>query len=200
VYGARPELQIRFTTGAVFVDNGSAGAEVVLLEMVHQPRKFYSARGRRDRLATADQSGTARFPLDDTVADHSVWIACDSRTGEVAAAAAPGFPLRRTTQPESLVQSREEFDLLSIPYHWAEVLVIRPGVGAWGQSVVRGGPNDANRGRGRMLLRPESLHNVAGQAAAPSRMRVGDLAVVVNLRSFEFFIWRFAPGNGGSGQ
>jgi hypothetical protein len=71
-----------------------------------------------------------------------------------------------------------------------EILVVRPGTGAWSLTVGDGGPSDADRASDHAVtLDVDRLMPLAGTAAPPLRQfRPGDVVIGVETRQFACFV------------
>ncbi len=165
------------------------GRAVIFFSIANEPRSYDAALVRRQHVATSDSVGAARYDLPEGVPHRSVWFAIDSSAGSYAVAAPPGFPLRPVTGRSLILQAGAAGagESLGVPFGYAEVLVIRPGMGAWKDRAGRGGSHDQNRGRtGLLALSATNLQPVTGTAAPPPRFTPADLVIIVNPNTLEF--------------
>jgi hypothetical protein len=122
---------------------------------------------------------------------QSIWIAFDVETGRYASAGPDGYPLRQLAFPANLLKKEAEgvlgvFDneLLA-----AEMVVVRPKVGAWRLVALEGAAGDADRARnGKLSLASNDALPVAGNTAAPKHLKNGDVIAVIDTGRMEYFI------------
>ena len=95
-------------------------------------------------MVQADPLGVAQIPVAEAVPPQSIWIAIDLKTGAYAMASPSGFsPLLFDLLPEALnVRGDALADQLVDVADHAEILLVRPGKGAWAKTVGRGGDDD----------------------------------------------------------
>lgn len=127
-----------------------------------------------------------------TIPLRSVWLAVDVETGRYTVATPTGFDL--TPLPISSTAFRRDLDGIAGVYDLqelaAEVLVVRPGAGAWRLRAFEGGSGDADHLRnGRMSLPVESTTPVPGTTASPPRhLRKGDIIAIIEPNRLELFV------------
>jgi hypothetical protein len=149
----------------------------------------------------ADASGVATL---DTVRPDSeveaptevrtVWLAADGSTGRFTIAGSPGFvPVEVEFPARGL--SRAPNGLLRVlrsRFGRGEMLVLRPGVGAWRVISVDGAASDADKVQdsGATFSLDGALpvwSPAGGDAPTPDELAAGDLVVVVSLDDLRFF-------------
>ena len=138
-----PALMV--TATAVTAAGMTPGGDVVWLAEVRKVIEYEAAYGRRQGVVQADAQGGAQIPLADAVVPpQSIWIAVDLKTGAYAMASPAGFsPLPFDLAPDALnVRGDALADQLADIADHAEILMVRPGKGAWGKRLGRGGPDD----------------------------------------------------------
>jgi hypothetical protein len=121
------------------------GGEVVWLAMVRKVIEYEAAYDRRQGVVQADPLGVAQIPIGDAaVPPQSIWLAVDLKTGAYAMASPAGFaPLLFDLLPDALnVRGDALADQLVDVADHAEILLVRPGKGAWGKGIGRGGADD----------------------------------------------------------
>jgi hypothetical protein len=99
---------------------------------------------RRSQVLTDDDGdGTVSLDLGEEVPFRSLWVAVDLATGQVTAAAPAGYPLRLVSwRGQGIVRSSARADRVEDACTFAEVLLVRPGVGAWQLTVGDGSSSD----------------------------------------------------------
>ena len=91
----------------------------------------------------ADGDGAVRFELEQEVPLRSIWFAVDLTTGETAVATPEGFPKLEKDLPGKAIPAA--LNRLDLERHFAYLLLVRPGVGAWTLRAGDGGESDEDR-------------------------------------------------------
>jgi len=173
---------------AVTASGMTPGGAVVWLGMARQVVEYEAAFVRRHGIVQADALGNAPLPVTEALPHQSIWLAIDLATGNYATASPAGFaPLALPLGPEALeVRGSGVADRLADVADYAEVLLVRPGKGAWGKAVARGGADDdeGNPGDAAFRLAFDKLEPVPGTAApSPGKLGAKDLVFVLHPRA-----------------
>jgi len=104
-------------------------------------------------------------------------------------AAPPAFPLRRfDLKPAAVsVGGGSDADQILDSSDTIEVLLVRPGQGAWSKDISRGSADDqASPGAAYLAFSVSQMLPVqAGGAASPAKVNAGDLLFVAHPRAME---------------
>lgn len=124
------------------------GGEIAWLGAGRAPMGAYR-RLIYERRVEVDAAGTgeARLELGVAVPSFAAFFAVDVANGEVAAASPAGSPFRLLEVPAAAwAAALAPAGLAELPlgHRWLELLVVRPGVGAWGLTLRDGGAADAD--------------------------------------------------------
>jgi hypothetical protein len=92
--------------------------------------------------ADAGGAGSVQLDLGKPVPPQSFWFAVDLATGQFAAGAPAGYPLRQLDLPGGAVAAAA--NRIELPRRLVIILCVRPGLGAWTLRVGDGGPGDAD--------------------------------------------------------
>jgi hypothetical protein len=149
----------------------------------------YEVRATRSAAVTlADTTGNASYSPPDT-GPRSVWIAVDLTSGRYA-----------TGVPDGSVGTIKHLDTSSLVVsprlQWrpiravtAEILVIRPGVGAWTLTASDGGRDDADgHFDGQISAAPAQFKSISITGAPPLAFLSSDLVVAIHPFELEMFI------------
>lgn len=194
---APPELA--FEPEAV-VASGLAPEAEALFHGVSRERRTYLWRLVQTReVVVADAEGVARLELPDGVAPLSLWTVVEPGSGEFAIASPEGFSPTELPFPGNGIDRGQNglFRVLRARFERVEVLLVRPGEGAWYLVGVRGSDSDRARGQGRPELAVELDQGEPfwGGQEPPEELAEGDVVVAVNLDTLDFFAARLvAPG------
>jgi hypothetical protein len=123
-----------------------------------------------------------RWELNREVAPVSIWVAIDLATGKAALATPEGFPLNRIELPgRGAVPGGGKPDWVEADRPFVELLVVRPGVGAWGGTLGDGGKGDDDGAYdGRLVASLARLRGLPGSPAAPERFSPKDVVVIID--------------------
>jgi hypothetical protein len=184
-----PVPTLAFSDQAIQAQGMTAGGAVVWFGIGRVVQEYAETLSDHQDVTVADAQGQATLQVKPSVPRHSLWVAVDLETGRYALAAPPGFPLRSFALGPAAVSvgGGSAGDLLLDPSDTIEVLLVRPGQGAWSKNVWRGSADDqASPGSanlafslGRLLPLP------AGGGAAPAKLSAGDLLFVAHPRGME---------------
>jgi hypothetical protein len=197
LHAATP-VMLRFEPGAVVAQGITPGAQVVWFSVAREPQGYISRVVRReDVLSDADQDGSVAFPLEKEAPFKSIWVAVDLVDGRFAIAAPEGYPLREIGFPADGVRPvggllRE----LRNARGTAEILVVRPGTGAWGLSVADGGPADEDRANdGTLISSLRQAYAIGASPAPPDHFLPKDVLVMIDPQRMELYTVSLNPGS-----
>jgi hypothetical protein len=146
---------------------------------------------RRSQVLTDDDGdGTVNFDLGRDVPFRSVWVAVDLATGQVAAAAPEGYPLRRVDwHGVGIVRGNGHSDRVEDARTFAEVLLVRPGAGAWQLTLGDGSEGDDDGvADGKIAAALDHMTAVAGTDPPPTRFDPKDVVVLIDPNRMELTI------------
>jgi hypothetical protein len=190
-----PVLELGENT--VTVRNVPPGGGVVLFGLAHETRQFITTIVRREQiLRDADGDGSEVLELAQPLAVTSVWAAVDLQSGAVATVTPAGFPLNEFELRSGAIPAALNRVELDLPM--AEVLLVRPGVGAWGRRAGDGGASDRDGDTdGIIRLALAGMWSVGESPPAPERFAPGDIIVVINPQTLGFAVLPVeGPGEG----
>lgn len=146
---------------------------------------------RRSQVLTDDDGdGIVRLDLGKEVPLRSVWVAVDFATGQATAAAPEGYPLRLVSwQGQGIERGASRSDRVEDARTFAEVLLVRPGVGAWQLTVGDGSSSDDDGAAdGRIAAALDRMTPVAGSTAPPIRFDPKDVVVLIDPNRMELTV------------
>lgn len=187
--GAMAEPVARAAERTVVVSGVSAGGEVVLFGVSRERVEFGTRIRHWKRVEVdADRDGQVVVDLGGPFPVPSAWVAVDMTNGQHALLRAPddppggvvGFPdaaLRlEGGRATALVMDVESIDLL----------VVRPGVGAWRHGAVEG-PHERTP-EGSLRIPFARLQRLGGAPDGPGELRPGDVLVGIEPWSLVVFL------------
>ncbi len=154
---------------------------------------------RRSQVLTDDDGdGAVSLDLGEDVPFRSLWVAVDLATGQVTAAAPAGYPLRLVSwRGVGIVRSSARADRVEDARTFAEVLLVRPGVGAWQLTVGDGSSNDDDGAAdGQIAAALDRMTPVAGTTPPPSRFDPKDVVVLMDPNRMELTVVQAGNPNG----
>ena len=191
-------LRLGIDPSGVTVSGVTAHGRAVVFGITREvdPDDVTTIRRHLDVLSDDDGDGVVTESLGAAVPLRSMWVAVDLASGELDAAAPAGFRLRRVGfRGRGLDHRADGRDQVEEAQPYAEVLVVRPGVGVWSLRLGDGGPGDADgRADGRIAAALDALQPLAGSPAPPSRFAPGDVVLLLDPRAMEMAIVQVPGG------
>jgi len=184
---AETNLSVTVTGPQVTVEGVTPNGDVVLFARTHRhvggtPHLGRHASVERD----ADGDGVVALTVPD-LPPHSVWVAVDQQTGSHAIA----MPAGRTPNVIALPAGRWREGIASVDVEsgYLDILLVRPGKGAWRLDIMEGGGNDGD-GKGNASLRARLgiLQHLTGKEQAPSQALKKDVLAIIDPRTLDVFV------------
>ena len=200
---ASPELLVTFEEAAVVAAELTPGGDAVFWSVGREPLGYVQRVVRHQGVEVVDALGEARFePGTGAVLLKSVWAVADLSTGALAIGAAPGFVLREIPFPGNgfAAGAPGRVNRLRHPQSFVDLLVIRPGVGAWSLQAQDTGTSDRDgQDDDRVMTDLDDLVPlVEGGPEPPERFARGDVVVVLDPLDLTYSATRLlgppAPG------
>jgi hypothetical protein len=189
-----PAPSIAFAKTSVTVSGITPKGQAVLFGVAREiAEDDVATLVRRSQVLTDDDAdGIVRFDLDRDVPFRSVWVAVDLATGQFATAAPEGYPLRQVSwRGSGIERGASRSDRVDDARSFAEVLLVRPGVGAWQLTVGDGSGNDDDGAAdGRITAALDRMTPVAGTAPPPARFDPSDVVVLIDPNRMELTVVR----------
>ncbi len=196
--GALGQPAVTFEHDAVRVSGLSPGTTaVVVAASLERPDVYVRVVRRQHLLADDDRDGQVSLDMPDGVPAHSTWAVVDVSTGSVTAAAPQDAPLRLRVAPKDAVQHAHAggADSLSLPEPLLDLLLVRPGAGAWRGRFAEGTPTDGDgSGNGWLQMQPGQLAPWGHTSPAPTQLVPGDALVAVNPETLAVYTLTIGEG------
>ena len=174
----------------VTVSNVAAGSRVILFGVGREPLGYQSkVRRWTEVLTDEDHDGVVRFTAAST--RKSIWIAVDFDRGDAVAATGPDYPRREVTAGFGVKRNNAgQLSKLENARGIADLIVVRPGRGAWRRLVLKHSPVDETRGRPEtMRIDAGSLEPVNGLPSDDLKhVRRGDVLAMIDPTEMEFYV------------
>jgi hypothetical protein len=192
---APPELLVTFESAAVLAAELTPGGDAVFWSVGREPLGYVQRVVRHQGVEVIDALGEARFEPDTgAVLLKSLWAVADLSTGALAIGAPPGFVLREIPFPGNgfAVGAPGRVNRLRHPQSFVDLLVIRPGVGAWRLQAQDTGTADRDgEDDDQVMTDLEDLEPLAaGGPEPPERFARGDLVVVIDPLNLTYYATR----------
>lgn len=146
------------------------------------------------RVATLvnDDNGDGLISLDlpRAPSGSSVWAVIELQSGEMTVSPGPGGRLREVDSPANALSGSggtvQHLAEEGRPY--LEMVVVRPGSGAWIARLGDGGPADADGvNNGHIHAQFADMSPLGGSGSPPATLQPPDLLLVVDTRTLEFY-------------
>jgi hypothetical protein len=153
-------------------------------------------QSRAEVLSDDDGDGIVQDDLGRPLPLRSIWAAVDLATGAVDSAAPSGFPLRKVAwRGRGLTEEPGGGAAVEDQRPFAELLVVRPGAGAWTLRIGDGGPADADGAADGRLLAPfAAMTPLAGSPPPPQTFQDGDIVILLDPNTLEMTLAKVGTG------
>jgi len=172
--------QVSFEKRSVVASNVTPRGRVMFFGMAHEPLEYSVTYAHRVMTVEADAAGNSRLELDVDVAPRSVWAVVDITSGRYTVAST--FPLSALPFPSTSLKKNGQNELHDIDsaFGMVDILVVRPGTGAWDYSNSEDGPADEHgHAKGRTLSNVERFRPASDPDLKPIRnLRKGDVLIL----------------------
>lgn len=188
---AAETLSLTFSPETIKVEGFTPGGSVIWFGVSRERVTWPTKVTRFTRVTQADQRGSTVLDLDRPVPTNSIWVAVDLFTGAAIGGTPEGYPLRRAVfSAETLGGARGAgSEALKEPRAFLEILLVRPGGGAWSASVGDGGASDADgQTNGVIVLPYANLLPIFDSGIAPTELAIGDRIVAIDPGRMELLL------------
>ena len=155
----------------------------VVIGVAHEPRQFWIDIAHRQFILTDESGGgTVRLDLNTEVATDSGWAVVDLATGEVAIGTPEDSPFTVVTFSNGAIRRNEagEFAQIVGDREYIDLVLVRPGEGAWLFYGEDGHSNDRDHQRnGRTTIDPELMRPIGDSPAPPKHLKNGDRLIAI---------------------
>jgi hypothetical protein len=188
-------VSVTFEPSAVVATGISPSQQVVVFGVAREPTAF-SVRvvSRVEVLTDEDGDGKVSYAVEAGLVGASVWWVVDLATGEAAVGAPEDFEVRWVPAEDETLPSASaaEPELTVSQRSRLEVLLVRPGVGAWRGSAADGGRADSDASPDGVLRVPLlGLDPVETSAEPLTSLQGGDLLFAIAPNTLE--VLSFSP-------
>lgn len=156
----------------------SPGGKAIFFSLDRKPQGYVTKIGRAREVAEAGEDGVAALELAADVPVRSIWAVVDLTSGELAIAGPEDSPLLLLDLPPGALPADSEGrrDRLVDRREGVDLLVVRPGIGAWAGTVRDGGEKDLDAADdGWLAVGWAGLEPVVGEPRPPDEVVDGDI-------------------------
>ena len=167
------------------------GAGAVIFSVGHQPHfAYYSLRRVVEFVSDEDRDGVISYATKAAVPVKSVWVIVDAATGRHSIASPAGSRNRVTGERLSWIGRDADGQSTRLLHDrsWLELLVVRPGRGAWELTAMRGGYADVERRPDEFLTPLHLFRPVLPGGAKLERLVAGDIVIAIDPNAVEYFL------------
>lgn len=189
VFGAQPApqtLSLAFNADSISVRGTLPSQPVYLFGLAREPRAYITQiQPYEKRLLDSNGLGQVSSPFNRSLSWRSIWFAVDLTSGAAVAGAPPEYRVSTITLSGKELKKDVGGEIAQIVADGAMVqfVVVRPGVGVWGEMVASQSPLDEGSDNNKVTLSVLKLQPLAGTTSeAPKKLKKGD--VVFLLDSF----------------
>lgn len=193
--------KIRFETRTIVAERITPGATTVWFGLAHEPQPYQlRIREHARTIRDEDRDGIVRLELKTDVPPESVWVVADMTTGNFSVAEPEGGKIRIKPLPASALFRRGSHGKARVSQRegYVKFWVIRPGLGAWTQTIEDGGAGDDDRNaNGDATAVLEAFVAVPDSPGPPDDFGRGDIVIALDpltLRLFQMRVREEEPG------
>jgi hypothetical protein len=181
---------ITFDATHVVATGFHSGRDVVIFGVGSAPGPYFSRQLRFIDTVVADAAGAVRYEIPEGVPDHSIWFAIDAQTRDYAVAAPHAAQLRPSLRAPIVHSALDAGkDAIDLDRRLMDLLLVRPGEGAWIGSCGRNSRKDLNRGKsGAMQLSAAQLIAAPRSSGRPDTILPSDLVIIIDSETLEYFV------------
>ena len=192
---ATPEsLRVTADATTVTVSGVTPGESVVVFCVTRETRNYVHLLRRHQAVVVdGERAGKITYQPPDGIAAESIIAAVEIGSGRIAVGSRPEVAPRELGEDAGHGFGRGingELNRLQKRGQFCELLVVRPGTGAWTMKVGDGGQADRDHSSDHAVtIDVDELLPVEGAAAAtPKQFRPGDVVFGVETHEFAYFV------------
>jgi hypothetical protein len=178
---------------SVVAEHATPNGDVAFFSETVSPLTYFPAYYHAALTMPANGNGESVFSTSHAHDQAAIWIAVDIETGAVATATGSGVP----AVPFTLVDASQKRDVsgqivkMQLPFDISDLLIVRPGQGAWHVTAIDGGPADEDHTQnGKTAMSIETLVSFKKNSKPPHALKKGDVIVAIEARSLRYSVLR----------
>ena len=192
---ATSNLQVEFGPQSLTFTGITPGGTVIVFGVAREPLNTRPITPavvvRAETLIDLDRDGIVRLDLAVAVPRQGMWAAVDLASGAHAAFPTPGYEPRRIDVDQELLRHDNAGQLkkLEWPFGEIDILVARPGEGAWRFYASKASELDENRG-GNSAIRVDlrTMTVIGNSPEGPGKFRKGDIVAIFDRGEMQYGI------------
>ena len=187
---AQNTLSLSFGAHQVVAMNADTNSTIVFFGEQIEPRTFSASYFHGVDLIPVT-AGSATFDIQRPIPRTAVWIAVDMTSGKTAVGLPPGSPaVEYVPDPDTVKHNfTGNISKLDLPFLVADVLLVRPGEGAWRVTVADGSSTDGDHlQNGRVSVTLETLALTEKDKKPPKALKKGDVLVIIAPRTLRYAV------------
>jgi hypothetical protein len=186
-------ISVDFSDGAVTASHITIGGSVAFLGISREPAPTTPPMIRNVTLTEVivdeDRDGVVRLDLGSTDRKVGIWAVVDVESGSYAVGPTPGYDVEnvgldaRGLKRDNAGQLRK----FEWPLSEMEILLVRPGVGAWYLYAAKHGPDDEQKDSPDALrIDVEKMSPLGGASEKAKGLRNGDVLAIIDPRWMQY--------------
>jgi len=183
-------IAITVDPSAVTLQGATPGAHVVVFGVAREPHESYSEIRRwTEVLEDDDHDGVVR--LSSVISSKSIWIAVELESGRYVAGTGAEYPRREIAAGDVFKRNNAgQLSKFENARGQVEMLIVRPGKGAWRAGASKDSSLDENKGTPSALkLDISSFTAVTGlDSIALPHLKRDDVVAMIDPNRMEFYV------------
>jgi hypothetical protein len=177
-------LSLTFNNDSISVGGAVPSHPIYLFGMARETRPYITrVQPYETRLLDSSGAGKVDFAFNKERSWRSVWLAVDLTSGAAVAGSPPEYSSNSITLSGKELKKDPGGEIAQIAADGSMVqfVVIRPGVGVWGELAISQGPLDEGTDDNKVSLSIYKLQPLAGTTdPAPKKLKKGDVVFVLD--------------------
>lgn len=193
VAGNSQTLGVVVSNTEVKISGLTPGATVVLYSVSMEPRPYTARLVRRSEvLLDDDRDSVVTYRLTQKPSIRSIWAAVEVQNGWFAIASPSGYKPRKMYEASRLSdRTKLNTDKLQFERAAIDILLVRPGRGAWTLRSGDGWANDEDKmSNGKLIVSVEHFRPLTPEVkgTTPARVNAGDVIIAIDPYQFEYAV------------
>jgi hypothetical protein len=183
-------LSVAISEAQVTVTNATPGGKVVFFGMARFAKNHRVTVRRFDKAVTDDDGdGKVVLEIGETLPWKTIFAAVDFTSGRYGLTTTGDFPLMTIPfEKEIMVPNNGQLNRLIIERRYLDLVLVRPGVGVWGQILGDGNKFDEDgTGDGKVVGNVERSISIGDKVPAPKKFDKGDIVLLIDSQRMQSY-------------